>query len=317
MSKGPGRLRVRLQSIRYAARDIHLFELAKAEGGTLPPAAPGAHIDLHLGNGLVRSYSLVNAGTAPDCYVIGIKHDAAGRGGSRWAHQQWRVGSELDISAPRNNFPLDEQAPHTVLFAGGVGIMPIWCMAQRLRAIGASWELWYAARSRAEAAFMHELLESSGHVRMHYDDEAGRIFDIAAAVAAAPAQAHLYCCGPTAMLDAFEAAAIGRAPETVHLERFAAKEASATTGGFLVHLARSGQELAVPPGASVLEVLQAHGVHLDVSCQEGICGSCEVAVIDGEVDHRDSVLTKAQQASNKMMMVCCSGAHSARLVLDL
>jgi ferredoxin len=166
-------------------------------------------------------------------------------------------------------------------------------------------------------AFLPEMLALGERVHLHCDDEAARVFDIAAAVAAAPAHAHLYCCGPTPMLDTYEAAAAGRVPETVHLERFAAKQAPAVSGGFVVRLARSGRELTVPPDTSVLRVLQDHGVEVTTSCQEGICGSCEVVVLEGEVDHRDSVLTAAEQASNTVMMVCCSGALSPRLVLDL
>lgn len=312
------RLELRVQSIRYAARDTHLIELAHPDGRGLPGVAPGAHIDLHLGNGITRSYSLVHSGENPSSYVVGVKLDAQSRGGSRYVHEQLRVGAVLPVSAPRNHFALREDAAHSVLIAGGIGITPIWCMAQRLDAIGASWELWYSVRARADLAFAAQLQALGARVHLHCDDEAGTRLDLQDIVAAAPAQAHLYCCGPTPMLDAYEQAATVRfAPEQVHLERFAAQQSAAVDGGFVIALARSGAELLVPSGTSVLQVLLDNGIAVDSSCQEGICGCCEVAVLEGEVDHRDAVLSAAERAANKTMMVCCSGARSSRLVLDI
>jgi ferredoxin-NADP reductase len=312
------RLQLRLQSVRYVTRDIQVFEFVDPEGAPLPPATPGAHVDVHLANGITRSYSLLEADPQPARYLVGLKRDPNSRGGSRYMHETLRVGTSLSLSAPRNLFPLKEDAEHTVLVAGGIGITPILCMAQRLDALGASFELWYASRSRADLAFVPELARFGDRVRLHVDDEAGAVLDLAAIVAAAPAGAHFYCCGPAPMLAAYEAATAGRAPDTVHLERFGAAQPVAGGGeGFLVALARSGLELRVPADATVLQVLTENGIAVDSSCEAGICGCCEVAVLEGEVEHRDEVLTPAQRACNTSMMVCCSRARGERLVLDL
>ena len=315
---GQARLPVRLQSIAYATRDILVYEFVRPEGGQLPAVTPGAHVDVHLANGITRSYSLLHAGEAPDRYLVGVKRDPNSRGGSRYMHEQLRVGTLLELSQPRNHFPLEEQAAYTVLIAGGIGITPILCMAERLERTGTPFELWYASRSRADLAFLPELARFGERVRLHLDDEANAVLDMGAIVATAPADTHFYCCGPGPMLAAYEAAAAGRAPETVHLERFGASQPLATDGdGFVVALARSGIELRVPTGSTLLQVLTSNGVAIDSSCEAGICGCCEVAVLEGEVDHRDEVLTPAQRAGNKSMMVCCSRAKGERLVLDL
>lgn len=311
------KLELRVQSISYAAQDTYLVELCAVDGRVLPEVTPGAHIDLHLPNGLVRSYSLVRADEQPQCYVVGIKKDAASRGGSRYVHEQLRVGNVLTVSQPRNHFPLNLSAKHSVLIAGGIGITPIWCMTQFLEKVGASWELWYSVRSRADVAFVKQLEALGPKVHVHVDDEVGRVMDLQAIIDAADPDAHFYCCGPAPMLDAYERVTSGRKPESVHMERFAAKEAIALDGGFVVALARTGKEVAIPEGSSILEVLLEEGIAIDYSCQEGICGCCEVAVLEGEVDHRDAILSESERAQNKTMMVCCSGARSSRLVLDI
>ena len=318
-SAAPELLTLRVQSVTYAARDIHRVELVRPEGGALPDVTPGSHIDLHLGNGITRSYSLVHSSAQPNAYIVGVKRDPQSRGGSRYVHEQLRVGTTLPVSAPRNHFPLLETAAHTVLIAGGIGITPIWCMAQRLEAIGASWEIWYSARSREDMAFVPQLSALGDKVHLHFDDAAGGVLDLAAIIGAAAEGTHFYCCGPGPMLDAYEATAAGagKPAESVHLERFAAQQAAAVEGGFVISLARTGRDLTVPPGASVLKGLLDNGIAVDSSCQEGICGCCEVNVLEGEVDHRDEVLTEKEKAAHKSMMVCCSGAKSARLVLDL
>ena len=312
------RMQLRLQSISHAAQDILVFEFVRPDGAVLPAATAGAHIDLHLPNGLTRSYSLLRAHEAPERYLVGVKRDPHSRGGSRYMHEQLRVGSIVPVSAPRNHFPLEETAGHTVLIAGGIGITPVWCMAQRLQAIGASWELWYACRTRAEMAFLPELARFGERVRLHVDEEAGGVLDLAAVAARATAGTHFYCCGPAPMLSAYEAATAALPPGTVHLERFGATQpVQASGGGFVVQLARTGVELAVPEGATLLEVLTANGVAIDSSCQAGICGCCEVRVLEGEVDHRDEVLSASQRAANNAMMACCSRAKGERLVIDL
>ncbi|MCC6778932.1 MAG: oxidoreductase [Hyphomicrobiales bacterium] len=309
-------IEVRLSAIRYAARDTNLYEFRRLDGQRLPAAAPGAHIDLHLPNGLIRQYSLTEAAAAPTHYVVGIKRDPASRGGSRYIHDELRVGRTLKISAPRNSFPLVEDAAHVVLLAGGIGITPIWCMAQRLACLGRSFELHYACRARGDMAFLAPL-QATPNVHLHFDDESGTVLDVAAIVRAAPGDAQLYCCGPASMLQAFEAASAGRPREQVHVEYFAPKQEAATGGAFTVVLARSGRELVIPAGQSILNVLLDAGIDVDYSCELGICGSCQQRVLAGIPEHRDSILTADEQASNTIVMICCAGCRSERLVLDL
>jgi tetrachlorobenzoquinone reductase len=308
---------VRLSAIRYAARDTNLYEFRRPDGQALPAYQPGAHVDMHLPNGIVRNYSLIVARPEPGVYTFGIKRDPASRGGSRYIHDELRAGKVIKISAPRNNFPLKEDAAHTILFAGGIGITPIWCMVQRLAELGRLWQLYYCCRSRADMAFL-DALEPMAPAKLHFDDEAqGKFLDIPAIVAQAPEAAHLYCCGPTPMLNAFEAATASWPRDQVHVEYFTPKAEASKKGGFVVELARSGRELFIPEGQSILQVLLDEGVDVDYSCELGICGACEQRVISGTPEHRDSILTEEEQAENKRVMICCAGCKSERLVLDL
>lgn len=310
-------IEVSLAAIRPAADDTNLYDLARADYRPLPPAEPGAHIDLHLPNGLIRQYSLVVPGAGPARYTLGIKKDPNSRGGSRYIFDELTVGQMLAVSAPRNHFPLAPAAPHHVLIAGGIGITPIFAMIQHLRAAGAAFKLHYAGRSRRQLAFLDELKDAA-FAHIHCDDEhSGRLLDLAGAITDAPEGSHFYCCGPTPMLKAFLTATAAVPSERVHVEYFTAKEAADRSAGFIVELARSGGEVAIPPGQSILETLREAGLTLDSSCQEGICGVCETRVISGIPDHRDAVLSDDEHAANKTMMICCSGAKTERLVLDL
>jgi ferredoxin-NADP reductase len=316
-----GLIDVRLSKIEDVARDTKLYTLRRVDGARLPPYKPGAHIDLHLPNGLVRQFSLVVPDADPESYVVGVKRDAASRGGSRYIFDELRVGHEIKISAPRNNFPLVEDAEHVVLFAGGIGITPIWCMAQHLTALKRPWTLYYSCRSRADMAFLETLEKFGPHsVYLHFDEEAGgKFLDLAAAIAAAPQNAHLYCCGPNPMLAAFETAAANRPRNHVHVEYFTPKPETeaAKLGGFWVELARSGEEYFIPEGKKILEVLFEAGVDVDYSCELGICGECVTRVISGIPEHHDSVLSEEEQASNEKVMICCAGCKTERLVLDM
>ena len=308
---------MRLTAITYAAEQVHIYEFRPVSGASVPPFTAGAHVDLHLPNGLVRQYSIANAQGERHRYVLGVKRDAAGRGGSRFLHDDLRVGTVVKVGGPRNNFPLVEAAAHSVLIAGGIGVTPIVSMVARLRSLARPWELHYAVRRRREAAFLDELLAGDGHVRLHVDEEQGSMIDVAAIVRAAPEEAHLYCCGPTPMLEAFAAAAASRPAERVHLEYFSSAVAPAVESGFIVELARSKVRVEVPPGQTILEALRARGLEVQSSCEQGICGSCETRVLAGEPDHRDMLLSDEEKATNQVMMICCSGSRSAILVLDL
>jgi ferredoxin-NADP reductase len=311
-----GTIEMRLTSIRYAADDINLYEMRRPDNATLPVAGPGAHIDVHLPNGIMRQYSLVTADGDPRAYVIGIKRDRASRGGSIFIHDKLRVGQTLAVGAPRNNFPLLETVEHTVLVAGGIGITPIWAMAQRLLKLGRSFELHYACRARREAAFL-EQLTAMPQAHLHVDAESdGRPLDIAAIVARAPQRAHYYCCGPLPMLSAYEAATIALDPAQVHAEYFMPKAVAACEGGYVVELHRTGQTFSIPEGKTILQVLREGGVAAPYSCEEGICGACQVKVVTGTPDHRDSVLSEREKQAGDTMLICCSGSKTERLVID-
>lgn len=310
-----------VHTLRYEAQDITSIELRPVDSAEFPEFAAGAHIDLHLPNGLVRSYSLLNPAGERGRYVVGVLKDRASRGGSRCVHEQLRVGQVLPISAPRNNFPLHEDASHTVLVAGGIGVTPILCMGRRLQALGRSFELLYFARSRQSAAFVAELQALGAPLHLHFDDEQGGPPDLQALLATRPAQAgsHYYACGPAVMLDAFEKGC-AELQYIYHVEHFSAVEVAAAADArqqYTVELKRSGKVITVQPEQTLFGALTAHGVSVETSCEEGVCGSCETRVLEGIPDHRDSVLSQAEKAANRTMMVCVSGCRSERLVLDL
>ncbi|VVE51341.1 ferredoxin [Pandoraea pneumonica] len=315
-----------VRTLRYEAAGIMSIELVPAAVGgasapTFPDFTPGAHIDLHLPSGLVRSYSLVNAPGEANRYVLGILADPKSRGGSRFIHDNFRVGMTLDISAPRNHFELDESAAHTVLVAGGIGVTPILCMYRRLRSLGRSVKLLYCARTAPQAAFIDEISALGGDITYHFDDQqGGKPASLTSFLAGQPAGTHAYCCGPGVMLDAFEAACAEAGIANVHIERFAAAPDApppATSEGYVVKLAKSGKEIAVPAGATLLDTLLAAGIDAEHSCMEGVCGACETRVLEGCPDHRDSVLSAGERAENKVMMICVSGCKGDRLTLDL
>jgi len=316
-------LQVRVRSITWEAEGILSFDLRPMPPRhELPPFTAGSHIDVHLPNGMIRSYSLLGSQDERQRYLIGVNKDADSRGGSRYMHETLRAGDALTISAPRNNFALDESAPHSVFIAGGIGITPLWSMVRRLHALGRPWHLHYAARTRQNAAFVDALqalrAEGAGELHLSFDREpGGRMLDLPGIVAALPPDAHVYCCGPLPMLDAFEQATAALSPERVHVEYFAARESADTAGGYSVELARSGRVIAVEPGHTILDSLRDAGIEPPYSCCEGVCGTCEVRVLEGVPDHRDLVLSNAEKAANDRMMICCSGSRSARLVLDL
>ena len=269
---------------------------------------------------MIRSYSLVNDQSERHRYVIAVNKDVAGRGGSSFVHDGFKAGDIVTVSMPRNNFALREDAEWSLLIAGGIGITPLLSMIRRLQALRRPWKLSYAARTRRAAAFLDELgaIGPDAQLHLHFDDEhGGRPLDLAALVGSAPAGAHLYCCGPVPMLEAFEKATAGRPAEHVHVEYFQAKQAPAVDGGFEVRLARSNRTIAVEPGKTILNAVLDAGVMANYSCSEGVCGTCETRVIEGIPDHRDLFLSPEEQAANKTIMICCSGSKSGTLVLDL
>lgn len=298
------------------AEDVCLVEVAA--GQDLPGFSAGAHADLGLPNGMRRSYSLIGDAGDARIYRFAIGRDPAGRGASRFIHDELRVGDRVSVSAPRNAFPLHPAAPYHLFIAGGIGITPIRAMIETLTRLGDDrWRLVYAGRSRTRMAFLDEL-SALGRIDVHADDECGgKVLDLAAIIAAAPATAHLYCCGPAPMLAAFETATAGRAPGSVHLERFGAAPAASGDTAVTVRLARSGRVFEVPAGETILDHLLDAGVNVGFSCMSGMCGSCRVVVLEGIPDHRDEVLSPAERAANDRLMICCSRARTPVLVLDL
>jgi len=315
---------VYLHAISHLARGVRAFEFRPVDGEPLTPFAAGAHIDLVLPNGVRRPYSLCNSPDETHRYVVGVKKASPSRGASVYLHEQLRIGSEIDIAPPRNNFSLIESAPHSVLIAGGIGVTPIWSLLQRLVALGASWELHYASPTRKDAAFLDELQQLAGadlsRVNMAFSREpSGKRLDLAEIVDRAPSGSHFYACGPARMLDAYEKATAGLPREQVHMERFVGtgEAGRVSRSDFDIQLARSDKTFHVPADKSILDVLLDEGVDVVFSCMDGVCGSCKVQVLEGMPDHRDVALSAEERAANGSMMVCCSRALSERLVLDL
>jgi ferredoxin-NADP reductase len=274
--------------------------------GELPAWTPGAHVDLELGPELTRQYSLCGDPADRSVWRIAVSREPDSRGGSQYVHDKLHEGTLVDVDGPRNNFPL-EPAPRYVFVAGGIGITPILPMVNAAAAAGADWELHYGGRSRTAMAFVAELsgLGPQVHVEEGLLDLAGILGDPGGLV---------YCCGPAPLLDAVERIV---PPDALRLERFTPRAQGEPVLHSSVELARSGRTLTVPTDRSILSVVEAAGVDVLSSCQEGTCGTCETAVLSGEVDHRDSLLTEDEQAANDTMFICVSRAACPRLVLDL
>ncbi|TCP08327.1 PDR/VanB family oxidoreductase [Caldimonas thermodepolymerans] len=309
-------MQARIRSVRYEAEGILSFRLEPMPGAEFPPFTAGAHIDVTLGQRLVRSYSLLNDPAQRNVYEIAVQLDPGSRGGSRLIHAQWRAGQVIEISEPRNHFPLVEDARHSVLIAGGIGITPMLAMAARLTALDRSWSMHYAVRTRARAAFL-DRLGAWPAVRLTVDDEPDTPrLDLAALLRDVPANAHVYCCGPAPMLDAFRRLGAGLGSR-LHFEAFSSDAEAAVEGGYVVRLARSGRSVEVPCGKTMLDALLDAGVDVPFACSEGICGTCRIGVLDGTPDHRDQFLSAEEKAANDSIMVCCSGARTATITLDL
>ncbi|RRN63812.1 PDR/VanB family oxidoreductase [Caulobacter sp. 602-1] len=301
--------------------DIVAVDLVAEDGAALPAFTAGAHVDLHVAPGLVRQYSLLGDPAVPDRYRLAILLDPASRGGSRAAHRLLTPGAYVKVGAPRNHFPLAEAATRSVLVGGGIGITPMLAMAHALARRGDAFELRYCTRSAARTAFLDELAKApfANQVRVHHDDaEPAQRFSPAQDLPSPAAGLHLYVCGPAGFMDWVieQARALGYPEGAIHREYFSA-EVDTSGGAFEVVAARSGKTLRVGEGVSIVAALAAQGVDIEVSCEEGVCGTCLVNVLEGEVDHRDVYLTDAEKAAHDQMLVCCSRAKSARLVLDV
>ena len=317
---GLPRAAARLQAIHHGCEDIWRYLLVPMNGQAFAPVTPGAHVDLHLPNGLVRQYSLLPS-SGPEGYWIAVKRDAAGRGGSQWLHAHARVGMALEISAPRNHFELrgdnGREAP-VLLLAGGIGITPVYAMLQALEAQGRPFVLHYWGRSLDRMLFA-DLLGGDDRVQLHASAQ-GAGPRAAQVVAQAHPDSDVYACGPQPMLDELAALDPAQRSGRIYMERFAAPlpaDPGAAAAGFEVVLARSGQRVAIGPQESILEVLKSRGMDVMYSCEQGVCGACEVTCLEGEPLHLDTVRTPQEHAQEKTIMICCSRSLGERLVLDI
>ncbi len=319
-------LTVRVHRITPHTSEISSFELVHPWGRTLPGYAAGAHIDLHTPGGFKRQYSLARA--APDggpvhSYLIGVKHEPAGRGGSAALHGQVRECDLLSISTPRNSFPLRGEARHHLLLAGGIGLTPLLAMAQQLAAEGRAFTLCVFARSRAHLAFAAELAALAPHVRLHFDDSAApEKIDLAGLLARRSDGGHLFLCGPGGfMLAARQAAAHWRG-QAVHAEHFAVPAGSAAAApgaAFELRLLRRGLTVPVRAGQTAVEALHDIGIDVPTSCEQGLCGSCVVGWTAGEggaePEHFDHCLSADERRSR--VALCCSRARNGVLCIDV
>ncbi|MYW64642.1 2Fe-2S iron-sulfur cluster binding domain-containing protein [Streptomyces sp. SID8379] len=291
----------------------------RLEGERLPAWQPGAHLDLVLPSGLVRQYSLCGDPEDTSSYTVAtrlIPEGEGGRGGSREVHEQLLEGAEVEVRGPRNRFPLDADAPSYLFVAGGIGLTPILPMLRAAEARGAAWKLLYGGRTRASMPFLEDVVKLAGErserVTVVPEDEAG-LPDLAAALADTAPGTAVYCCGPEGLMAAVEAALPeGRA---LHLERFAPRNSADGDGPFEVELRRSGKVVDVPAGTTVLAAVRAAVPGVSYSCEQGFCGTCQQRVLEGEIDHRDELLTDAERDDS--MLICVSRTRGERLVLDL
>ena len=308
----------RLQAI---ARDIVLIELQAADQRPLPGASPGAHIDLHLPNGQIRQYSLTNADGAPTqaSYQIAVARDANSRGGSTWVHDKLRTGASLAISAPRNLFALDTQVQGKVLFIGaGIGITPIYAMVKAAQQNGLDWQLAACARSASRMAFQEELHTlDPQRVRFHFDMEQGTALNLQALLGESTWDA-VYACGPAGLLDAIEQATGHWPAGSVRLERFKAQaQDHSSHTAFQLVLAKSQKTVEVGADESPLEALERIGIDHPYACREGLCGTCEVRVLEGQPDHKDNVLSAQERTAGQRFIPCISRCSGPQLVIEL
>ncbi|MDX1484234.1 MAG: PDR/VanB family oxidoreductase [Alphaproteobacteria bacterium] len=323
-------LELKVTAIEELTPSIKMFEFVNAQGGDLPAFQAGAHIDVRTGAGVIRSYSLCNDPKERHRYVTAVLRETEGGGGSKWMHDELKVGDVVTTSPPLQNFPLDERAPLSILLAGGIGITPLLAMGHRLKAQRLPCHLHYCTKSPEETAFMEEVKALFGDdVTFHHDGgDPSKGIDLKATFAQRPEGAHLYICGPAGLIRAAQEASDHWPEEAVHIELFTSarteEEAaeiaarSADDEGFEVELARSGQTLTIPPDKSILDVLIDNGFGVPYACEEGWCGACVIDLLGGKADHRDEVLSDAEKESNSKIQVCVSRAKPGeKLVLDL
>lgn len=310
---------LRVAAITDVAEGIRSFELVQADGSELPPFTAGSHVKVQTPNGLLRKYSLCNDPAERHRYVIAVKRDDGGQGGSLSMHNEVQVGQTLPTSVPDNAFPLVENARSYVFIAGGIGITPVLSM---IRSFGelppAPWKLYYLTRSPETTAFLQELKDPAlkRNVVIHHDlGDPERVYDLWP-VLEKPNAGHVYCCGPKGLMESVRDMSGHWSRSNIHFESFnEGGGVKADDQPFQVRLAKSGREFQVPVGKSILSVLREHGCNAASSCESGTCGTCRTALLEGEADHRDMVLYPEEMESQ--IMICVSRAKGERLVIDL
>jgi len=312
-------MQLRVRSITYLAEAINGYELVDPRGRDLPRFTAGAHIDLRFGE-FARQYSLCNDPAERRRYCIAVLREEETRGGSRYLHDTIRAGDLLEVSMPRNNFPLDEDAERHLLIAGGIGIAPIMSMIAELQRRRVDFHLHYCTRSAERTAFREHLtpIAADGRVHFHYDDgDPTRGLDIAATLRNPAAGTHLYYCGPAGLMAVAAEAAKAWPAGTVHREYFTPPPAASVVEDkpFRVRLAKRGVEYEIPVGETIIRVLRRHGITVPTSCELGYCGACVTRYIEGEPDHRDQVLR--EYGRGRFVLICCARSKTPVLHLDL
>ena len=318
-------LRLKVESALAPTENIRALTLVSEDGRKLPGYSAGSHIKVRLPDGGERHYSLINADPGVDtssgvhAYRLGVLKEPAGKGGSLFMHGL-TSGDTIEAVPPKNDFPVREHEAPALLIAGGIGVTPIIAMSAELKRKGRPFEFHYTGRSKPAMAFIDEIEEACGDaLKVYCDDEAERCLDLSGLIENAPLEAHIYVCGPRGMIEAVRERAHDRGfpKDRVHFELFDQPEEKAGDQPFEVEVKSTGEVFTVPPGKSIIEVLEEGGVDLVYDCQRGDCGICQTTVLKGVPDHRDVILTEDERAAGDVMQICVSRARSPRLVLDL
>nr|WP_174505255.1 PDR/VanB family oxidoreductase [Acinetobacter sp. Marseille-Q1620] len=313
---------VQIKSIKDLTPNIRSFELITEDGRDLPSFTAGSHIDIVLGNGLIRQYSIANCCSEKNHYIIGVLEDDHSRGGSSFIHQQFKVGDRIEISEPRNLFPVHQNTNKALLFAGGIGITPILSMAHTLKRENIPFEFYYFVRNENAIAFK-DILESkfSEEIHFHIEDDPQNQLDVNKILSKFESSKHLYVCGPNGFMDFIFTTAEKHhwQKDHLHKEHFTADPTASDEENteFSVKIASTGELIPIAVNQSITEALEKCGIEIAVSCEQGICGTCLTNILEGEPEHRDMFLTDEEHASNKIFTPCCSRSKTKILVLDL
>ena len=312
-------LQLTITALQKLKNNVLWVTLSPPAGIELPPWTPGAHIGVHISDNLIRQYSLCGDSNDQTVYRIAVKLDADSRGGSEYIHAHWCLGETVTVESPRNNFELVDASSY-LFVAGGIGITPLLPMIKQADEEGRSWRAVYRGRERQRMPFANAMKRAYGDlVEILASDEGQRLSLKEIVGDPVPGRA-VYCCGPSSMMDEADelSRAAERSNETFHLERFVNDSLEGHTDlPFELELARTGRTLQVPADKSIIDVMQEEGMQPDFSCREGTCGTCETDVLEGEVDHRDTILDEDERAANDCMFICVSRCKGARLVVDL